>query len=853
MERLSKEMKGYTSSRLTFHHMCLQAETGIDFDSNAAQALLVDVERRMDVLASEVEPTLPSRSLKKGEEKDYTFPAKPFKADGTLSVHGARFLERHGLVLIGTNHIQWGTDAKLVKIEGGKLLDATVPMTLANQEDIKDYLQSEGWVPTLWNYKKDSTGKPERTSGGSLIKMSPKMQEQGRLCENLEEMDAPLAKRIVEWLSLSNRKGILRGWLRDPRLEIDGRLSAGAAGIASSHRQRHCKVVNLPKADPSVILGKEMRSLFVARPGQVLVGYDASALEARVEAHWCYPYEGGVEYAKTLIEKDVHMETTQVVFAQHVGHLVGTSDWHKDNPEVKPWRSKAKNIRYACLPLDNTDVLTADGFKPLSEIKVGDKVFSVDKNKHCLVPDVVLATHAYEDADIVRTSSSHFSVESTADHRWYGWQHRGAGHRKDRRVSWEFQTTDNYTTDFNILNAVPYVGGNSDVTPSEASLVAWLLSDGHYKWSTKSERTSASNGKKKGVRASIDQSINKFTGSVRRCLNDNTISFVENVREMENGNHVIKFTLRAKHAREFLDRVVPGRENKHDFNWSAWILDLSTDSLMAFIRAFWKADGGSMHGWKDPLTFKQNQGNVLDGLVLACHLMGWKVTSSGGKCKFINCAMRGYTTCQRLNNAFSRKTSVGCLTTNNGTFVMRQNGFTTITGNCGYGAQAKKIASMLGVSVQEASDIIDLFWEGAKPLSIFKAKLEMFWETTGEKQWVVTIDGRRIPARSKHSLVNSVFQSTGAILMDTSALFMAKWLGGVTRDNMGYPCYRYKDTWVYRVAYMHDELVWSCDPSVAEEIGIMGVRSIVKAGEFLKLRVPLDASAEQGRSWADIH
>jgi DNA polymerase I-like protein with 3'-5' exonuclease and polymerase domains len=38
----------------------------------------------------------------------------------------------------------------------------------------------------------------------------------------------------------------------------------------------------------------------------VMVGCDASGLEARMEAHYCYNFEGGKEYAYELLEGDVH-------------------------------------------------------------------------------------------------------------------------------------------------------------------------------------------------------------------------------------------------------------------------------------------------------------------------------------------------------------------------------------------------------------------------------------------------------------------------------------------------------------------------------------------------------------------
>lgn len=338
---------GYLASKLTFNLMGQQAITGFGFDSDKAIKLESYIAQELRKIEEEIEPQLPPRPLKKGEEKEYTIPAKPFKKDGTLSAVMEKWLEKHNLELIGVNHIQW--EGELIKIEGGKLLPATAKMTLGNQEDLKNWLIEEGWSPTLWNYKKDERGKPIKEKG-KLIPTSPKMQENGKLCRNLEEMSGDLVKPIVKWLSLRNRYSVLTGWMGDERLPKDGRLSAGSSGIAATHRQKHVKVVNVPKAEDGVLLGKEFRSLFIPRRdlGHVQVGFDASALEARVEAHYCYKFLGGDVYAYDLLEGDIHLKTAEMVFGDKMQGIIGTPDFHKDHPLVKPWRSKSKNVKYAC-------------------------------------------------------------------------------------------------------------------------------------------------------------------------------------------------------------------------------------------------------------------------------------------------------------------------------------------------------------------------------------------------------------------------------------------------------------------------------------------------------------------------
>lgn len=508
----------WTASTKAYWLMGAQAVTGIGFDKGGAVQLLERIKGMMREIEEAVEPILPMRPLNKGELDHYRIPAKPFKKDGALSSTMEKWMEKVEAKLYTQRDIKIGDE--VFPIVGGTETIKTGVMKLSNQDDIKDYLIEQGWIPTLYNFKKDQRGKPIRDAKGNYIKTTPKMQENGKLCPNLEKMEAELAKKICKWLSLRNRGSVIEGWLGNDRLDFDGRLSAGSSGITPTSRHKHTVVVNLPKAEDSVLLGKEVRSLFyVARPGYVFVGYDAAALEARNEAHYCKPFPGGEEYAFDLIDGDIHMKTVEKVYFDKVAHILGTDRWHKEDPDVKPWRNKSKNVRYAS----------------------------------------------------------------------------------------------------------------------------------------------------------------------------------------------------------------------------------------------------------------------------------------------------------------------------------------------SYGAQAKKMASTLGCSVEEAQDVLDAFWEAAKPLALFKDKITQYWESVGQKKFIKGIDGRHIWTRAKHAVVNSAFQSCGAIAMDYSSLFMDKWLGGLVLDKNKKPCYSYRECCVYRVAYVHDELLFEVPEHLAEEIGEMGVRSIESAGRMLKMRVPLSGSYKVGPTWASVH
>lgn len=79
-----------------------------------------------------------------------------------------------------------------------------------------------------------------------------------------------------------------------------------------------------------------------------------------------------------------------------------------------------------------------------------------------------------------------------------------------------------------------------------------------------------------------------------------------------------------------------------------------------------------------------------------------------------------------------------------------------------YGAQGPKIAKTIGCDVETGNQIFEAFWEAAAPLKKLKDALNIEWGKFDKKR-IVGIDGRLVPTRSAHAILNSKFQSAGVI------------------------------------------------------------------------------------------
>jgi RecA-family ATPase/DNA polymerase I-like protein with 3'-5' exonuclease and polymerase domains len=109
-------------------------------------------------------------------------------------------------------------------------------------------------------------------------------------------------------------------------------------------------------------------------------------------------------------------------------------------------------------------------------------------------------------------------------------------------------------------------------------------------------------------------------------------------------------------------------------------------------------------------------------------------------------------------------------------------------------------------------------------------------------EWVVGLDGRRVPTGAQYKALNRLVTSSEAIICK-------RWLVCVHGELHAQFHYGWNGD-VVLVAWVHDELVACCREEIANEVGAIMVRYAKEAGEHYGFKVPLDADYEIGRSWA---
>ena len=103
-----------------------------------------------------------------------------------------------------------------------------------------------------------------------------------------------------------------------------------------------------------------------------------------------------------------------------------------------------------------------------------------------------------------------------------------------------------------------------------------------------------------------------------------------------------------------------------------------------------------------------------------------------------------------------------------------------------------------------------------------------------------SIDGRYICVDKGHKALNFLLQSSAGVVAKRWILITHEWLQSLAIEHERY-------------AFVHDEQVIGAPPSSAEDVARLCKCSALEAGEIYKLRLPIEADANIGNNWAEVH
>jgi len=158
-----------------------------------------------------------------------------------------------------------------------------------------------------------------------------------------------------------------------------------------------------------------------------------------------------------------------------------------------------------------------------------------------------------------------------------------------------------------------------------------------------------------------------------------------------------------------------------------------------------------------------------------------------------------------------------------------------------YGAGDAKIGDIVGGTAKDGAMLKKRFLKQLPALARLKKTVE---DKVISGKVLRGLDGRELPVRSEHSALNTLLQSAGAVAMKSALVLLTRCLKRLQ--------WKHGEDWAF-VANVHDEFQAEVLLNHVELYGKIATECIREAGEYLKMRCPLDAEYQVGSSWAETH
>jgi DNA polymerase-1 len=153
-----------------------------------------------------------------------------------------------------------------------------------------------------------------------------------------------------------------------------------------------------------------------------------------------------------------------------------------------------------------------------------------------------------------------------------------------------------------------------------------------------------------------------------------------------------------------------------------------------------------------------------------------------------------------------------------------------------YGAGDAKIGEIVGGNAKDGKELKKKFLDSMPALK----KLRDAVAKKFDRGYLIGIDDRKVWVRSKHSALNTLLQSAGAIAVKQATILMDNEIRGRNLN-------------IYQVAHIHDEVQFEGALADLTLFGPVTKQSFRKAGIILGFKCPLDGEFRIGPNWSKTH
>lgn len=484
--------------------------------------------------------------------------------------------------------------------------------------------------------------------------------------QHLETRAIPFATIIIKLREFAKMEDVLT-----KSLSPEGRWRCSYNVVGTDTWRWSSKKHPLGDGSNNQNIDPELRNVFEADPGMVLINCDQQGAEARVVA-----YKSGDEnYIKAVESGDVHTMVCSMTWKFEPKRELAEREFYRK----KSYRDISKKLTHGCLTGDH-EVLTLGGWKNISKVSLEDKVACYDKSNEVIDfrnPTQVVA-YPYV-GNLYTFKGTAYDLTATHDHRM-PYQHDGGGMREDIAESVAGRASAK------LPYAGYYVGGQEVVSGDEARLIAAIQCDGYV-------LDGAAHFHLKRPR--------KIT-RLKELLKRLNFKYWEGAGDRAKGTTKIRIGKRSYVA-----------EKKYA---GAWMLNWPKEALAAWLDElpFW--DGH--HNKSGTISFSSVNLEHLGWIRTIAALVGkgsvgqgTYVSGYGSKIGRISINNRKYAAVKSMDvtSENSADTMVYCLTVPTTFFVVRRDGNIMITGNTSYDGKAKTLAKQGRVPLDLVEDFQRIF------------------------------------------------------------------------------------------------------------------------------------------------
>lgn len=305
-----------------------------------------------------------------------------------------------------------------------------------------------------------------------------------------------------------------------------------------------------------------------------------------------------------------------------------------------------------CLPIENTEILTPNGFIKLNDISVGDSVYQYNPDTKLVESTTVLSKIEPYMANVCKNRD----FEATLNHRMII--------ESARNVVHECQFSDLLGKSYYYITNCNNSNLDVNLTDDQIRLLVQIQGDGHFEY----KYTDRKKQHKKLCYMSFHFKKERKILNLRQLLNRMNLSYTECTRS----DNTVYFRIKIDSIKNLTDEWLINKCFSNKF------LNLSKRQFEIFLDELWKVDACIT---TNKLLYSTAQKQNLDIVQTLCTINGIRTHFYMQKNIYMLSIVNSRHSAAVNNYSFNEKI-VSCIEVPSSYIIIRQNGSTFITGNC---------------------------------------------------------------------------------------------------------------------------------------------------------------------------